>query len=312
MAGCSISWFNTLCYVLCIQYFPGSRPLALSLTTGFNGVSAALYTLIANAINPHNDSLYLSLNALVPVFISILAVVPILRQPPPPPPPPPPPLHNHSTNTIPSDSLVFLLFNGVAVFTGLYLILLDSLSYNTYNISVARILLGGAVLLLFLPLSLPAIIYPQGWVCQTTQSSSTMGEVEFHELQKQLIGSRPADKNSNPNSMNDFSLNMDNSNGSAHSIPEKHGSSEVVTGKDQLIRLGEEYPAWTLIQQQDFWLYYIAYLCGGTIGLAYSNNLGQISESLGYSSETNTIVTLYSACSFFGRLLSAAPDFLGK
>ncbi|CBI39995.3 unnamed protein product, partial [Vitis vinifera] len=65
-----------------------------------------------------------------------------------------------------------------------------------------------------------------------------------------------------------------------------------------------------LVRRWDFWLYYIAYLCGGTIGLAYSNNLGQISESLGYSSETNMIVTLYSACSFFGRLLSAAPDFL--
>ena len=104
----------------------------------------------------------------------------------------------------------------------------------------------------------------------------------------------------------------DDSNDIAYSAQEKQGCCEVVTRKDQLVRLGEEHPAWMLVRRWDFWLYYIAYLCGGTIGLAYSNNLGQISESLGYSSETNMIVTLYSACSFFGRLLSAAPDFLKK
>ncbi|KAL0008312.1 hypothetical protein SO802_009814 [Lithocarpus litseifolius] len=80
--------------------------------------------------------------------------------------------------------------------------------------------------------------------------------------------------------------------------------------KDRLIVLGEEHPARLLVRRWDFWLYYLAYFCGGTLGLVYSNNLGQISESLGYSTITSSLVTLYSTCSFFGRLLSAAPDFL--
>ncbi|XP_048627668.1 protein NUCLEAR FUSION DEFECTIVE 4-like [Brassica napus] len=58
------------------------------------------------------------------------------------------------------------------------------------------------------------------------------------------------------------------------------------------------------------WLYYVAYFCGGTIGLVYSNNLGQIAQSLGQSSKTTTLVTLYSSSSFFGRLLSATPDYI--
>lgn len=74
--------------------------------------------------------------------------------------------------------------------------------------------------------------------------------------------------------------------------------------------LGEEHPTRLLMRRWDFWLYYIAYFCGGTIGLVYSNNLGQISQSLGHGSQTTSLVTLYSTCSFFGRLLSAAPDFL--
>lgn len=148
-----------------------------------------------------------------------------------------------------------------------------------------------------------------------------MGEVEFLELQKELIGSRATNMSFNSTSTDDYPTSTDDdhststadySNDIAYSAQEKQGCCEVVTRKDQLMRLGEEHPAWMLVRRWDFWLYYIAYLCGGTIGLAYSNNLGQISESLGYSSETNTIVTLYSACSFFGRLLSAAPDFLKK
>ncbi|EYU42267.1 hypothetical protein MIMGU_mgv1a019404mg [Erythranthe guttata] len=73
--------------------------------------------------------------------------------------------------------------------------------------------------------------------------------------------------------------------------------------------LGDEHSTRVLIRSRDFWLYYVAYLCGGTLGLVYSNNLGQISESLGFHSDVGSLVSLYSACSFFGRLLSTTPEF---
>ncbi|KAL0297420.1 UNVERIFIED_CONTAM: protein NUCLEAR FUSION defective [Sesamum radiatum] len=88
LAGCSICWFNTVCFVLCIKNFPSNRPLALSLTVSFNGVSAALYNLAVNSLNPSTSAAYLLLNALVPLFTSIAALVPILRQPPVDPPDP--------------------------------------------------------------------------------------------------------------------------------------------------------------------------------------------------------------------------------
>jgi hypothetical protein len=82
--------------------------------------------------------------------------------------------------------------------------------------------------------------------------------------------------------------------------------------KEKIIMLGEEHTTKMLISRWDFWLYYIAYFCGGTIGLVYSNNLGQISQSLGHNSMTSSLVTLYSTCSFFGRLLAAAPDLFSR
>nr|POF13407.1 protein nuclear fusion defective 4 [Quercus suber] len=288
MAGCGVCWFNTVCYVLCIRNFPVNRPLALSLTISFNGVTAAIYTLIANAINPNDDTIYLFLNALVPLFTSGIALFPILCQPP---------LQSLTTEAIRRDSFIFLCLNILAVITGLYLLLLNSLSSN---VSVARILFGGALGLLVLPLCLPGIVYAREWARRNIYPTFRFDNSSFNlidpddlELHKELIGSE-----------------SNGTNGKSCTTIDKGGCFGKLMEKDRLIVLGEEHPARLLVRRWDFWLYYLAYFCGGTLGLVYSNNLGQISQSLGYSSITSSLVTLYSTCSFFGRLLSAAPDFL--
>ncbi|KAK9276218.1 hypothetical protein L1049_005749 [Liquidambar formosana] len=302
LAGCSICWFNTVCFVLCIRNFPANRPLAISLTVSFNGVSAALYTLAANSINPSSDALYLLLNAVVPLLTSMAALFPILRQPSLDPLPP---------DAIRRDSLIFLLLNFLAVLTGLYLLLLSSVTSDS---STDRLLFSGAIFLLILPLCIPGVVYARYWFHRTINSSFRLEGSGFIlvddddlELHKELI--------SRETSMIGDALIV-NGNGSTHGIPrcnssgESRGCCETIMEKDQLAMLGEEHPAWMLVRRLDFWLYYVAYFCGGTIGLVYSNNLGQIAQSLGHSSNTTALITLYSSFSFFGRLLSAAPDFI--
>lgn len=80
--------------------------------------------------------------------------------------------------------------------------------------------------------------------------------------------------------------------------------------KDRLTMLGEEHKVGLMLRRWDFWLYYLACFGSETMGLAYSNSLGQIAESLGLGSDT--LVSIFSACSFFGGLLAAVPDFLQK
>ncbi|XP_022747291.1 protein NUCLEAR FUSION DEFECTIVE 4-like [Durio zibethinus] len=289
VSGCSICWFNTVCFVLCIRNFPTNRALALSLTISFNGVSAAIYTLIANAINPDDDTLYLFLNALVPLLASSLALIPILRQAP---------LQLLSTDAINRDSFIFIILNVLAVITGLYLLLLNSLSSEALR---ARILLVGALILLLLPLCLPGIVCGRNWARRNIHTSFCLDGSTFSlfdpddlELHKELIGS---DQNN--------SLSVD-----SFCVTNTEGFIGKVMEKGRLTMLGEEHTARLLARRLDFWLYYVAYFCGGTIGLVYSNNLGQIAQSRGYYSQISTVVTLYSSFSFFGRLLSAAPDFL--
>ncbi|GKU95969.1 hypothetical protein SLEP1_g9258 [Rubroshorea leprosula] len=300
LAGCSICWFNTVCFVLCIRNFPVNRALALSLTVSFNGVSAALYTLAADAINSSSMALYLLLNALLPLLVSLAALIPILRQPS---------LEPQTIDVVRSDSIMFLLLNVLAVFTGVYLLVFGS---NTYSSTISRLLFAGAIFLLVFPLCIPGVVYARKWFHYTVHSSFRLENSSFLlvddddlELHKQLV-SREATYEENNLLSKGFAYEMTRNicGGCCNWCCDK------MIGKDQLVILGEEHPARLLVRRLDFWLYYLAYFCGGTIGLVYSNNLGQIAQSRGESSNTTTLVTLYSSFSFFGRLLSAAPDYI--
>ncbi|XP_031376565.1 protein NUCLEAR FUSION DEFECTIVE 4-like isoform X1 [Punica granatum] len=303
LAGCSICWFNTVCYVLCIRNFPSNRALALSLTVSFNGITAALYALIANSIDSSASSIYLFLNAVVPLIVSFLALVPILRQPS---------LSPLTPDAVRLDSVIFLILNILAVITGLYLLLTGTATTDEF---LARILLGGAVFLLVFPLFIPGIVYAQSWFHQTVHSSFRLEgsgfllvDDEDLELHKELI-SREASIHENG------LTHLITEKGSSYGLTRQKdayiaGCCEVIVGRNQLAMLGEEHPARLLVRRLDFWLYYIAYFCGGTVGLVYSNNLGQIAQSLGQSDRTTILITLYSSFSFFGRLLSAAPDYI--
>ncbi|KAJ0247087.1 Nodulin-like domain-containing protein [Hirschfeldia incana] len=294
LAGLSICWFNTVCFVLCISNFPANRSLALSLTVSFNGVSAALYTLAYNAINPSSPELYLLLNALIPLVISSTGIIPILCQPPFEPLPP---------DGVRRDSLMFLLLNILAALNGVYLLLFEA---HSSDVTSARLLFGGAIILLILPLCIPGLVIARSWYLRMIHASLREGsgfilvDPDELELHKGMLAHE-----ANRENYEDVVQNH------VKTIAAEEGDAdELLITRSQLEILGTEHSLKQLLCRADFWLYYVAYFCGGTIGLVYSNNLGQIAQSLGQSSKTPTLVTLYSSFSFFGRLLSATPDYI--
>ncbi|XP_047977211.1 protein NUCLEAR FUSION DEFECTIVE 4-like [Salvia hispanica] len=284
LAGCSICWFNTVCFVLCIKNFPSAMPFALSLTVSFNGVSAALYNLAVKSIDSSSSAVYLLLNALIPLFISVVALIPILHQPP--------PLYSPDPDVVKRDKRTFLGLNVLAFFTGLYLLFL-----HPSDSSMARLLLYGAIFLLILPLGIPGIFYDGEWLNRTISSSFILAadddEADNLQLHKQLLSreNEPA-YSAAPNGIS------------------RENSSVEEGSSGETVMLGEEHKAGMLVRRLEFWLYYIAYICGGTLGLVYSNNLGQIAQSLGHGLMTSKLIAIYASFSFFGRLLSAAPDFI--
>lgn len=70
----------------------------------------------------------------------------------------------------------------------------------------------------------------------------------------------------------------------------------------------EEVGARLMLKRIDFWLYFIIYLFGATLGLVFLNNLGQVAESRGLSA-TSSLVSLSSAFGFFGRLMPSILDY---
>lgn len=275
MCGCSICWFNTVCFVVCIRSFSlHHRPLALSLTVAFNGVSAALFTLAADSLPSQlsSPSHYLLLNSFLPLFLSLAALPSLLSSPP-----VASRRHHH-------DSLHFILLYLLALATGVFL--LSTSSFHSTTPSACAALFAAALLLLATPLIVPLVV---AWADADVDVAE--------ELEKRLLAD---DHGSNDH--------YDQCDQEKYYYEGRKGWWWWLEGNG-LRAVGEEHTPKMLMKKVEFWLYFLAYFCGGTLGLVYSNNLGQIAQSLGAAGNTNALLTLFSAFSFFGRLLSAAPDF---
>ncbi|KAI9125416.1 hypothetical protein K1719_004032 [Acacia pycnantha] len=232
------------------------------------------------------------------------SLIPILRQPA---------LDPLPSDAVHRDSLIFLILNILAIFTGLYLLLFGS---SVSDAIIARRYFAGAIFLLVFPLCIPGTVFARDWFRHAIHSRFRMessGFILVHvddlELHKELL----THSNSIHSLNNGDSKSLLYENKSTHgslTAKDSDGCCERMIDKDQLTMLGEEHPASVVVRRLDFWLYFVAYFCGGTIGLVYSNNLGQIAQSLGLSSNISTLVTLYSSFSFFGRLLSSVPDYI--
>ncbi|KAJ7010997.1 protein NUCLEAR FUSION DEFECTIVE 4-like [Populus alba x Populus x berolinensis] len=237
LAGCSICWFNTVCFVLCIQNFPANRPLALSLTIAFNGVSAALYTLAGNAIDSSSNDIYLLLNAFIPLITSVVSLIPIIRQPSLDPLPP---------DGVRRDSLIFLILNFLAILTGIYLLLFGSSSSDGMR---ARLLLGGAIFLLIFPLCIPGIVYAREWFHRTIHSSFSLHgsgfilvDVDDLELHKELITRESSYHENGDETL--YEIKRRKNSG------EKEGCCDSMVKKDRLAMLGEEHPVSLLVSRK--------------------------------------------------------------
>lgn len=77
LAGNSICWINTVCYIVAIRNFPLDRQIAVGLSTSYVGLSAKIYTDIVDVISQNSPSqraeLFLLLNAVLPMAVCVVA-----------------------------------------------------------------------------------------------------------------------------------------------------------------------------------------------------------------------------------------------
>ncbi|XP_020575328.1 protein NUCLEAR FUSION DEFECTIVE 4-like [Phalaenopsis equestris] len=77
LSGNGICWINTVCYLICIRNFSSYSRIAVGISTSYVGLSAKVYSAIADAIfHPREDkkaNTFLLLNAICPLFVSVVA-----------------------------------------------------------------------------------------------------------------------------------------------------------------------------------------------------------------------------------------------
>ncbi|TKY56575.1 NUCLEAR FUSION DEFECTIVE 4 [Spatholobus suberectus] len=139
LAGNSICWINTVCYVVTIRNFPSHRQVAVGLTTSYQGLSAKIYSSIVDAVPGHKKAkTFLFLNSVLPVIVGLIAA-PVVRE---------------IEVTRPEHTAVgFVVMFVITIATGIYAVM-SSLQFVSSKISPFGNLIGVLVSLLF-PLLVP-------------------------------------------------------------------------------------------------------------------------------------------------------------
>ncbi|KAL5825767.1 hypothetical protein ACOSQ3_021830 [Xanthoceras sorbifolium] len=273
LAGNSICWINTVCYVVTIKNFPLDRQVAVGITSSYLGLSAKIYTDFVNAFYSSpakRANAYLLFNSIFPLIVCVISA-PIVRE----------------INVQKSRSLKggFILMFFITVATGIYAII-GSFGSVSSRLSPLKNLIGmGGFLLaplMVIPVEEKTREAVKNWFKRETKVHSTCTtEVNMGVVESMESGVTVKEEDV---------------------ITSDYDQFQETTG------VKEEIGVKLMVTRVEFWLYFLVYFFGATVGLVFLNNLGQIAESRGCSG-TSSLVALSSSFGFFGRLLPSLFDY---
>ncbi|CAK9859336.1 unnamed protein product [Sphagnum jensenii] len=266
------SYFNTAALVACVRNFSENRGPIVGILKGFAGLSGAIFTQIyAATVAPEQSSLILMV-AVIPAVVAILVMF-VLRHVP------------SDGQNLAAQSQNFRFLYGVCLALAAYLfatILIQDMANVSYAVSVA--FACGLLFLLSLPLLLPfkaafgqqfAVTSPEVPIPEPTSDK------DIEALRAPLLGQE-----------------------GIHSIPEDQvdeAEGAVKFKRRRGPRRGEDFTMKQAAVKADFWLLFFGLVCGAGSGLMVIDNLGQISQSLGYANP-HIFVSMISIWNFLGRL----------
>ncbi|KAL0335672.1 UNVERIFIED_CONTAM: hypothetical protein Scaly_1438600 [Sesamum calycinum] len=182
----------------------------------------------------------------------------------------------HHVRSSDHDKLYLNGFSLISMIVAMYLMLLIILN-NIFGLPQWSRALTLALLLILLssPIYVAIKAQKRNFNHRLSQTSSTLKS----PLMKKGPGSREPDNSEN-------------------GIQQYKGT----TSETSLDDVGEELNLLQAMKTLNFWLLFVAMLCGMGSGLATINNISQIGESLGYTPrERSTLVSLWSIWNFLGR-----------
>ncbi|MQL92128.1 hypothetical protein Taro_024759 [Colocasia esculenta] len=276
MGGNATCWINTVCYIICIRNFSSNPRVAVGLSTSYFGLSAMVYTALADAVfhplSYRKAKVYLLLNAVVPMVVTMLTVA-FVRE-------------IKSKDQRQSDGGFILIFV-IAIATGVFAIF-GSMGSVSNGLSSRSNMLGLGCLfvaLLIVPWTTNfREFFERGW------SGSRSREGKVHHLNVEGVARH---------------RDMEFDNKVVVEEEEEEEEDVEMSVEKQQVGVGK------MVKKVEFWLYFFGYMLGATVGLVFLNNLGQIVESRGLS-KASSLVSLASSFGFFGRLMLSLLEYLSS
>lgn len=273
MGGNSTTWMNTAVLVTCVRNFRRNRGPVSGILKAYVGLSTAIFTDLCATLFTGDAASFVLMLSLVPLGICAVGMF-LLK--------PVEPAHDPSEE---QDELrCFSVLNAVAIVLALYLLAYDVTSVKSQLFS--NLIAGGLCIILIAPVALP--IYLHIKIARRRRQQTNLSEALLKRDENEHAKENQAKVGGDVEKVNGGGLLTE---------------ATIVYGSKK--RLGDEFSAVEALKTVDFWLLFSCFLCGVGTGMAVINNMGQIGESMGYTSAA-TFVSLISIWGFFGRLGSGA------
>ena len=290
------TYFNTGALVSCVQNFPKSRGPVVGILKGFAGLGGAILTQVYAIVNTPDHAALIFMVAVGPSMV-IIALMFIVR-----------PVGGHK-QVRPSDGSSFTFIYSVCLLLAAYLMgvmLLEDLVDLSYNVIILFTTI--LFLILLLPIAIPVMLSfnmdPKSPIEETL--------LPAHETQGPSKSAQPTDANEVI-----LSEVEDEKPREVDLLPALERQKRIAQLQARLFQAaaegavrvkrkkgphrGEDFTLTQALIKADLWLLFFSLLLGSGSGLTVIDNLGQMSQSLGYDN-THIFVSMISIWNFLGRI----------
>ncbi|XP_068335969.1 protein NUCLEAR FUSION DEFECTIVE 4-like [Pyrus communis] len=288
------TFFNTVALVSCVQNFPKSRGPVVGILKGFAGLSGAILTQIYVMIHSPDHASLIFMVAVGPAMV-VIALMFIVR-----------PVGGHR-QVRPTDAMSFTFIYSLCLLLAAYLMgvmLVEDLIDLSHTVMV--IFTAVLFVLLLIPIVIPISL------SISSEARSLEEEALLPEPQTQDRGKSGHDANEVI-----FSEVEDEKPKEMDLLPASERQKRIAQLQSKLFQAaadgavrvkrrrgphrGEDFTLTQALIKADFWLIFFSLLLGSGSGLTVIDNLGQMSQSLGYDN-THIFVSLISIWNFLGRV----------
>ncbi|KAL3644053.1 hypothetical protein CASFOL_011985 [Castilleja foliolosa] len=288
------TYFNTAALVSCVQNFPKSRGPVVGILKGFAGLGGAILTQIYAVMHSPDHASLIFMVAVGPTMV-VIALMFIVR-----------PVGGHKQIRS-SDGFSFSVIYGICVVLASYLmgvmLVEDIVDLSHTVITIFTIILFVILLApIVIPISLTFFGSSRTGLEETLLTEEAGKEGTSHKFEdgQDVIFSEIEDEK--PKGMDMLpALERQKRIAQLQSRLAQAAAEGAVRITKRRPHRGEDFTLTEALIKADFWLIFFSLLLGSGSGLTVIDNLGQMSQSLGYDN-THVFVSMISIWNFLGRV----------